>query len=556
MNNKKEKFIFCPLGGSGEIGMNMNLFAYGEEDSKKWIIVDIGVTFADDTIPGIDLIYPDPGFIVDKKDDLLGLILTHAHEDHIGAIAHIWPKLLCDIYATPFTSVLIQEKFKEKKIDIGNKLKIVKLNGKVQLGEFKIEFVTLTHSILEPNGLSIQTPAGTVLHTGDWKCDPNPLIGETINEKKLKEIGKQEVLAMICDSTNVFSPGRAGSELDVRKSLLKIMENQQKRIIVTSFASNVARMESIFYCSEKIGRKISLVGRSMHRIYKAAKQCGYLKDVIEPIDPRDAKKIARDKIVYLCTGSQGEPNGAMMRISNFIHPDVILEEKDAVIFSSKIIPGNEKKLYKLHNQLIKNGVEVISEENEFVHVSGHPNREDLKDMYNWVKPKSVIPVHGEHRHMIEHINFAKEMQVPYPVQVENGDIVQLFPGNGPKVIDKAPVGRMFVDGNISVGEESQSVRDRKNLSFNGFLEITIIVNNKGSIVKKPIISFKGIPSNGENNSFIYDLEDKINEICKTFSLKNSNQEQNLIESLRTNCRKTVKEKTGKRPYTNVNLVRI
>jgi len=315
-------------------------------------------------------------------------------------------------------------------------------------------------------------------------------------------------------------------------------------------------MESIFYCAEKIGRQISLVGRSMHRIYKAAKQCGYLNDLIEPIDSRKAKKITREKIVYLCTGSQGEPYGAMMRISNYIHPDVMIESGDTVIFSSKIIPGNERKLYKLHNQLVKNDIEVISEENEFVHVSGHPNREDLRDMYNWVKPKSVIPVHGEHRHMVEHINFAKEMQVPYPVGVENGDIVQLYPGEKPKVVDKAPVGRMYVDGNISVDEESQSIKDRKNLSLNGFLQITIIVNDIGSIVKKPIISFKGIPSDGENSNFIFELEDKIRDICKTFSFKNSNQEQNLIEALKTNCRKTVKEKTGKRPYTNVDLVRV
>ena len=553
---KKEEFIFCPLGGSGEIGMNMNLFAYGNPENRKWIIVDIGVTFADDTIPGIDLIYPDPGFIVDKRNDLLGLILTHAHEDHIGAIAHIWPKLLCDIYATPFTSVLIREKFKEKKINLGNKLKIVELNGDVTLGPFKIEFVTLTHSILEPNGLSITTDSGTVLHTGDWKIDPNPLIGEKVNEKRLKKIGDEGILAMICDSTNVFNPGRAGSESDVRSSLLKIMQNRTKRIIVTSFASNVARMESIFYCAEKIGRHISLVGRSMHRIYNAAKQCGYLNGLRKPIDPRDAKKIERKKILYLCTGSQGEPNGAMKRISNYTHPDVFIEADDTVIFSSKIIPGNEKKLYKLHNQLVKNGIDVVSEENEFVHVSGHPNRDDLKDMYKWVKPKSVIPVHGEHRHMIEHINFAKEMQVPYPVKVENGDVVQLYPGEKPKVIDKAPVGRMLVDGKISVGEDSQSIKERVNISFNGFLEITILINRAGSLAKKPIISYKGIPSSGESNDFTFELEDKIRSICKMFSLKNSKQEKNLIETLRIDCRKTVKEKTGKRPYTNVNLVRI
>ena len=555
MSNKKEELLFCPLGGSGEIGMNMNLFSYGKPEAQKWIIVDIGVTFADDSIPGIDLIYPDPGFIINKKKDLLGIVLTHAHEDHIGAIAHIWPKLKCKMYATPFTAALIKEKFKEKKIDIGKNLKIVDLNGNIKLGPFKIEFITLTHSILEPNGLLIETPAGIVLHTGDWKVDPNPLIGNKIDQTKLKEIGNKGVLAMICDSTNVLSHGRAGSEADVRTNLLKLMSNLKKRIIVTSFASNVARMETIFYCAEKTKRQISLVGRSMHRIYKAAKQCGYLKNVISPIDAREAKKISREKIVYLCTGSQGEPMGAMMRIINYTHPDVFIEKEDTVIFSSKIIPGNEKKLYKLHNQLVKNQIDVISEETDFVHVSGHPNREDLRDMYDWVKPKSVIPVHGEHRHMAEHISFAKEMQVPYPVQVENGDIVRLFPGQKPEVFDKAPVGRLYVDGIISVNEDSQSIRERKNLANNGYLEVTILINGKGKLFKKPLVSFKGLPIE-EAQDFFYDLEDEIENISRTFSLNNKKQESNLIEALKISCRKIVKEKTGKKPYTNINLVRI
>ena len=551
----KEELLFCPLGGSGEIGMNMNLFAYGKPDNQKWIMVDIGVTFADDSLPGIDLIYPDPGFIIDKKDDLLGIVLTHAHEDHIGAIAHIWPQIKCKIFSTPFTAVLIKEKFKEKRIDIGNNLKIVDLNGTVNLNPFKIEFITLTHSILEPNGLRIETPAGVILHTGDWKVDPNPLIGGKINSDRLKEIGKEGVLAMICDSTNVFSIGKSGSELDVRKSLLNIMLRLKKRIIVTSFASNVARMETVFDCAKKTGRQISLVGRSMHRIYKAAKQCGYLKDIIEPIDPRDAKKISREKIVYLCTGSQGEPMGAMMRISSYVHPDVFIEKDDTVIFSSKIIPGNEKKLYKLHNQLVKDGIEVISEENEFVHVSGHPNRDDLKDMYNWVKPQCVIPVHGEHRHMIEHINFAKEMQVPYPVQVENGDIVKIYPGSKPEVYDKAPSGRLYVDGNISVEEDSQSIKERKNLSSNGYMEVTILITPKGNIHKRPILSFKGLPIL-EEEEFINGLEEEIESTAKTFSLNSKKQEHNLIDALKIACRKYSKEKTGKKPFTNINIVKI
>ena len=551
----QEELLFCPLGGSGEIGMNMNLFAYGKPDNQKWIMVDIGVTFADDSIPGIDLIYPDPGFIIDKKDDLLGIILTHAHEDHIGAIAHIWPQIKCKIFSTPFTAVLIKEKFKEKRIDIGNNLKIVNLNGTVDLKPFKVEFITLTHSILEPNGLRIETPAGNILHTGDWKCDPNPLIGDKINSKRLKEIGDKGVLAMICDSTNVFSIGRAGSELDVRKSLLNLMSRLKKRIIVTSFASNVARMESIFYCAEKLGRQISLVGRSMHRIYKAAKECGYLKNIMKPIDSRDAKKISREKIVYLCTGSQGEPMGAMMRIASYVHPDVLIEKGDSVIFSSKIIPGNERKLYKLHNQLVRDGIEVISEESDFVHVSGHPNREDLNDMYDWVRPKAVIPVHGEHRHMKEHINFAKEKQIPYPIKVENGDIVKIYPGKKPEIYDKAPSGRLYVDGSVSVEEDSKSIKERKNISSNGYMEVTILVTPKGNIHKRPIISFKGLPVIKEEE-FIYGLEEEIEKTSKTFSLNNKKQEQNLIDALKISCRKYSKEKTGEKPFTNINIVQI
>jgi len=551
----KEELLFCPLGGSGEIGMNLNLYAYGKEDDQKWIAVDMGVTFADDSIPGIDLIYPDPGFLIEKKKDLLGIVLTHAHEDHIGSVTLIWPELKCKIYATPFTATLLIEKFKEKKIDITSYLKIVQLNGKINLGPFEIEFITLTHSILEPNGLSIKTPAGIILHTGDWKCDPNPLIGEKIDEKKLKEIGSQNVLAMVCDSTNVFSEGRAGSESDVRESLLRIISNLKKKIIVTTFASNVARMETVFYCAQKSNRQISLVGRSMHRIYKAAKKCGYLQNLIEPIDPRDAKNISREKIIYLCTGSQGEPMGAMKRITSGIHPDVFLEKDDTVIFSSKIIPGNEKKLYAMHNEIVKNNIEIITEENAFVHVSGHPNRDDLKDMYSWVKPKSIIPVHGEHRHMIEQAKFAKEMKVPHSLQIENGDIVKIYPGDTPKKIDKAPSGRMYLDGHMSVREDSNSIKERRNLAINGYLEVTLPISNNGKI-RKPVISFKGLPTEDLDETFIFDIEDEIANICKTFLVQNKKQEYNLIDALKQNCRRIVREKTGKKPYTRINLARI
>ena len=551
----KDELLYCPLGGAGEIGMNMNLFGYGQEDDHKWIMVDVGVTFADDTIPGVDLIYPDPGYAEDKKDNFLGIILTHAHEDHIGAITHVWPKFKCKIYATPFTAALVTEKFREKKIDITSYLQIVQLGSTIDLKPFKIEFITMTHSIVEPNGLRIETPAGSILHTGDWKCDPNPLVGDNMNSKRLIEIGKEGVLTMICDSTNVLSVGRSGSEKDVRDSMLKIIEKQKKRVIVTSFASNVARMETIFYCAEKTGRNISLVGRSMHRIYKAAKQCGYLSDVIEPIDPRDAKNISSEKIIYLCTGSQGEPMGAMNRISNYIHPDVFVEAGDTVIFSSKIIPGNEKKLYKLHNQLVREGINVISEETDFVHVSGHPNRDDLKDMYEWIQPNSIIPVHGEQRHMLEHISFAKKLNVPHPIKVENGDIVRIFPGDSPEVFDKAPYGKIFLDGNIGVEEESKSIKERRNISQNGHLNITVIITTQGNIHNMPIVNFMGIPILN-TEEFKISIQDQIDKIAKSFSLNNKKQDENFKDALKVTCRKFTKEKTGKRPITNINLVRI
>ena len=314
-------------------------------------------------------------------------------------------------------------------------------------------------------------------------------------------------------------------------------------------------METIFYCAQKTNRQISLVGRSMNRIYKAARQCGYLQNLIEPVDPRDAKKMSREKIIYLCTGSQGEPMGAMKRIASGIHPDVYIDKDDSVIFSSKIIPGNEKKLYSMHNEIVKRGIELITEENSFVHVSGHPNREDLKDMYKWIKPKSVIPVHGEHRHMIEQAKFAKEMQVPHSIQIENGDILRIYPGDKPEVIDKAPTGRMYLDGLIGIKEDSNSLKERRNLGANGYLEVTLIVSNSGKI-KKPMVSFRGIPEDEMSDSLVFDIEDEVVNLCRTFSLQSKKQESNLIESLKQTCRKIVRDRTGKKPYTTINIARI
>ena len=555
MKNNNE-LIFCPLGGSGEIGMNMNLYGYGEKNNHQWIIIDIGVGFVDDSVPGVDLMVPDPDFILQRKDDLLGILLTHAHEDHIGAIALLWPSLECPIYATPFTATLIKEKFREKKINIGSHLKIIELNGNVKIGPFDINYVTLTHSILEPNALQIKTPHGTLLHTGDWKCDTDPLIGKQMDEIKLKEIGKQGVLAMICDSTNIFTEGRSGSEKDVRESMLTVFENIKKKIIVTTFASNVARMETVFKCAEKVGRHLSLVGRSMHRIYNTARECGYLQNIKPPLDPRDAKKIPRDKIVYLCTGSQGEPLGAMNRIVNQEHPDVYLDEGDTVIFSSRIIPGNEKKLFKIHNQLVKNNINVISEENAFIHVSGHPGRDEMRDMYEWIKPKISIPVHGEHRHMKEHYDFATSLGVPQPMLIENGDMIRIAPGE-PKIIDKVHNGKLYVDGNRVIDDQSRFLKDRKNIAHNGLMDVILIISKKGNLDRNPIINIRGLPFNDEElDECFYEMEDEILKTSKAYSLNNKKHEKNLIDALKSNLKKIIYSKTRKRPYTNITLIRV
>ena len=555
MKNNNE-LIFCPLGGSGEIGMNMNLYGYGEKNNHQWIIIDIGVGFVDDSVPGVDLMVPDPDFILQRKDDLLGILLTHAHEDHIGAIALLWPSLECPIYATPFTATLIKEKFREKKINIGSHLKIIELNGNVKIGPFDINYVTLTHSILEPNALQIKTSHGTLLHTGDWKCDTDPLIGKQMDEIKLKEIGKQGVLAMICDSTNIFTEGRSGSEKDVRESMLTVFENIKKKIVVTTFASNVARMETVFKCAEKVGRHLSLVGRSMHRIYNTARECGYLQNIKPPLDPRDAKKIPRDKIVYLCTGSQGEPLGAMNRIVNQEHPDVYLDEGDTVIFSSRIIPGNEKKLFKIHNQLVKNNINVISEENAFIHVSGHPGRDEMRDMYDWIKPKISIPVHGEHRHMKEHYDFATSLGVPQPMLIENGDMIKIAPGE-PKVIDKVHNGKLYVDGNRVIDDQSRFLKDRKNIAHNGLMDVTLVISKKGNLERNPIINIRGLPLNDDElDECFYEMEDEILKTSKAYSLNNKKHEKNLIDALKSNLKKIIYSKTRKRPYTNITLIRV
>ncbi len=439
-----DELVFLPLGGSGEIGMNLNAYGYGPPDDRKWIIVDIGVTFGGIETPGVELILPDATFLEGERDNILGIVLTHAHEDHIGALPWLWPKLRAPVYATPFTAALLRYKLKERGLLEKVKLTEIPLKGDLTLGPFEIEFVTLTHSIPEPNGLAIRTPLGLVWHTGDWKIDPDPLIGEVTDVATLRAMADEGVLAMVCDSTNVFVEGSAGSEADVRVRLTEVIAECKGRVAVTAFASNVARVETVIHAAKAAGRTVCLVGRSMHRIVAAAQSVGLLADSPAFIDESEAGSLPDENILFLCTGSQGEARAALSRIASGEHRHVSLRAGDTVIFSSRIIPGNETEIFALQNKLMERHIEVITDKDEDVHVSGHPCRDELRQMYQWARPRIAIPVHGERRHLLEHEKFAHEMQVQQAIAPNNGDLIRLAPGPA-KVIDEVPAGRLYLD---------------------------------------------------------------------------------------------------------------
>ena len=554
--SKNSRLVFLPLGGTGEIGMNMNLYGYGNEiDDMKWLIVDVGITFGDDTTPGVDVILPDHEFIKERKENLQGIIITHAHEDHVGGLAYLWPDLKCPIYATAFTASIIRLKFEERGINIEDKLNIVDLSSEIQIKPFDIKFQTLTHSIPEPNSLFIKTKLGTIYHTGDWKIDDNPIVGESIDFNKLKE-NSEEVLAMVCDSTNVLTSGRSGSESTVRGNLAGVIKKLKNRVFVTSFASNVARLETIAAAAKESGRSLVVLGRSMHRMISVARQNGILKDIDVILSEKDAAKKKKHEVLYLCTGSQGEPRGAMMRISNQDFPHIDIDQDDCVIFSSKIIPGNEKKIFKLFNRLSELGAEVITEYDEDIHVSGHPCLDEMVDMYEHVKPKISVPVHGEYRHLKRHSSLAKELGIQFPMQISNGDILQLAPGS-PYIYDQCKSGRQYLDGNRLVDYNSSHIKDRKRMSYNGVLNITCVLDKKMNLKNEPVIFSSGILSDDE-----YDSDEVINileeEIYKFFDDKNniSKKEKKIYQKLETLSRNLIYKHSRKKPLTNISIVHI
>ncbi len=496
---KDDELVFLPLGGSNEIGMNLNCYGYGPPDDRKWIIVDVGVTFGDQTTPGVDIIMPDPTFIEEHAENIIGIVLTHAHEDHIGALGWLWPRLRAPLYATPFTAFLIREKLRDQDLLDAVEITEVPLGGSIQLGPFKVDLITITHSIPEPNGLAITTPLGVILHTGDWKIDADPQLGAPTDIAAIQRLGDEGVLAMVCDSTNVFVDGRAGSEADVRAAMNKLIGQLKGKVAVACFASNVARMDTAIRAGQANGRKVCLVGRSMHRMYAAARSVGFLKDIEPLIDDSQAKSVPADKLLLLCTGSQGEGRAALSRIADGTHPHINLGQGDCVVFSSRVIPGNEVPIRNLQNKLAERGVRLYTErDHPGIHVSGHPCRDELADMYRWARPQIAVPTHGERRHLMEHCNLALDLQVPQAIAPRNGDMVRLAPGRA-EVIDETVSGRLYLDGGVLTPENGEALRERRHAAANGVLHVCIALDGRGRVVSGPDVRSLGMPGDKANS---------------------------------------------------------
>ncbi|RKR02989.1 ribonuclease J [Maricaulis maris] len=554
-----DSLYFLPLGGSNEIGMNLNLYGYGPQGKQKWIIVDCGVTFGDLSTPGVDLIMPDPRFIEERRDDLIGMVLTHAHEDHMGAVAHLWRKLRCPIWATPFTAWLVRDRLREYGLLDEVELHEVALDSRFNLGPFDLQLVTLTHSIPEPNGIAIRTPAGMVLHTGDWKIDPAPMIGEVTDGDAISAIGDEGVLAMICDSTNVFSPGESGSEGDVRDELIKVVgEHKTGKVAIAAFASNVARLQSSIEAAEANGRRVCLVGRSMHRMTAAAKAVGLLQHVQDFIGEEEAGFLPPEKILYLCTGSQGEPRAALSRIAAGNHRNVSLSNGDTVIFSSRVIPGNELGIFELQNQLAERGVHIITEKTRPIHVSGHPCRDELAQMYAWAKPQVAIPVHGERRHLLEHADFARELQVPHAVSVRNGDMVEIRSDGTASIIDEAPASRLHVDGNFLVDAGAASMRERRKLAHAGQVTLAMAVSEKGEIMSGPEVRLQGVPEDAETSldDFADAMADEAERAFERLSKRDRRDVELAEEEVRRAVRREASRIWGKKPWVEIMMLEV
>ncbi|MBL8806593.1 MAG: ribonuclease J [Rhodospirillales bacterium] len=551
MTRRDDGLYFLPLGGSGEIGMNLNLYRY----RGKWLMVDLGVTFGDGTSTGVDVITPDPTFIAENREDLIGLVLTHAHEDHLGAVQYLWPMLRCPIYATGFTATFLKLKLAET--DFGREVPIheIEQGSRLKLGDFEIELLHITHSIPEPNALAIRTPAGTVLHTGDWKLDTGPVVGPVTDADAFRRVGEEGVLALVGDSTNATKEGTSGSEESVAVELEKLIAQAPHRVAVACFASNVARLETVARAAKKAGRECALVGRSLWRILEAAQDNGYLRDLPPFLTESDAGYVPRDRILMICTGSQGEPRAALSRIAVDEHPHVVLEEGDWALFSSRTIPGNEKPVGQLQNQLMRLGVKVITDREAAIHVSGHPCRDELSAMYQWIRPRIAIPVHGEQVHMEAHAELARACQVKHTLVPANGDLIRLDGAEGPRVVERVQAGRWAVDGDRLLPMDGAVVRGRAKLLWNGAVVATVVVDRKGRLMSDPRVSAPGlIDPEDPSDELAEDLVEAVRGAVA--KCPDKAPDATLAEAARRAVRKLVSQRRGKKPIAEIHVVRL
>jgi ribonuclease J len=553
-----DELVFLPLGGSNEIGMNFNLYGFGPPHARKWIVVDLGVTFGDQTTPGVEIILPDPEFIEAHAKDVLGIVLTHAHEDHIGAVAWLWPKLRAPLYATPFTAFLLREKLREKDLLDEAEITEVPLGGRIELGPFELELITLTHSIPEPNGLAIRTPLGVVLHTGDWKIDPDPLLGGVTDQDAIRRLGDEGVLAMVCDSTNVFVDGSAGSEADVRAALLPLIAGLTGKVAVACFASNVARMDSVIRAAQAAGRRVCLVGRSMIRMAAAARSVGLMADIQPFLSEAEANALPPAKVLYLCTGSQGEPRAALARIADGTHPHVNLGPGGACVFSSRIIPGNEIPIRNLQNKLADRGVRLYTErDHPGIHVSGHPCRDELAQMYRWARPAIAVPTHGERRHLLEHVAFARDLQVPQQLAPRNGDMVRLAPGRA-EIIDEVPAGRLYVDAGVVTPENGDALRERRHAAFNGVLAASVVLDRRGRLVSGPQVRALGLPADADYplNEVLDDLAHDAEQALSRLSADQRDTDEAVETAVSRALKRASQRIWGRRPVVETTVLRV
>ena len=547
--------VFVPLGGLGEIGMNCALYGYGTKRRRDWIMVDLGVAFAGEDLPGVDLIMPDLGFIERVKSDLKGIIITHAHEDHIGALVDLWPRLKAPVFATRFAIGLLEARRLGEPGAPDIPLNVVPNGGRVELGPFSVEFIAVAHSIPESRALAIRSPAGVVVHTGDWKIDPTPLVGEVTDEARLTALGDEGVLALICDSTNALREGESPSETDVAKSLVDVVGHAKGRVLLTTFASNVARLRSAAEAGLANGRQVMILGRAMERVVAVARECGYLEGLPPFLGQDSFDRIPRAQVLALATGSQGEPRAALARIAEDNHPAAKLNAGDTVIFSSRAIPGNEKAIGAIINGLVTQGVEVITDRTRLVHVSGHPRRAELAKMYAWTRPKIAVPAHGEPVHLTEHVTFAKAQGVPSVARAFNGDMLRLSAEEGAVMLSPVDHGRVYKDGDVLLGKDDPCVAERRKLSFAGVVSIAFAISDKGDVVGDPDVTMAGIPKRGRGGSDLAEIIDAaLFETLDGLSRAKRRDATVVSGAVERSVRNAVDAAWGKKPMVHVLVV--